>query len=437
MTDIKISQLPTTGTAGLTDQLETNTAGGVPSVHRTLAQIFALPTLTYPLMNYGGYQLDGATDYLDGNALTGIADSKVGSVVIVVRFANAASATERIIDSTGNAFGVLRTSGGGLQIIGENAATTAVLGVTTAAALLSAAGIYVIMASWDLAVPGSARLYINDVSSVTESTYTDDTIDYTVAEYSIGASATGTAKITGDVYSVWFDPTQRLEFNTESVRRKFADAQSIPIFLGSRGELPTGTPPILFLGYSDFNNWPRNRGLATTSFVENGTPGMVGTALYGQAHVVDGVARCAVRSTAVGNVTTGEDNLITYALPASAMPTRDTGVHVTAWGTTANNANAKTIKLYFGSQVILTNALTVSIAGLWRIEADVVSTGTDTQDYVSQLVTTGTAGVALNDIEIGTATQDDGAAITIKCTGEATATNDIVQEGMIVTRIGI
>ena len=145
------------------------------------------------------------------------------------------------------------------------------------------------------------------------------------------------------------------------------------------------------------------------------------------------LVKANVNTTAVGNVTTGEDDLITYTLPASAFSAAGKGVQITAWGTSANNANAKTLKLYFGTSAILTNALTVSIAGVWRIEANVFSTGVDAQDYVAQLVTTGTAGVALNDIEAGSLTQDDGATIAIKCTGDATATNDIVQEGQLVT----
>ena len=139
-----------------------------------------------------------------------------------------------------------------------------------------------------------------------------------------------------------------------------------------------------------------------------------------------------VNTTPVGNVGAGEDNLITYSLPTDALSAAGKGVHITAWGITANNANAKTLKLYFGS-VILTNSLTGSIAGFWRIEADVFSTGTDAQRYASQLVTTGAAGVALNDIESGTLTENDGAAITIKCTGEAVDNNDIIQQAQIVT----
>ena len=138
-----------------------------------------------------------------------------------------------------------------------------------------------------------------------------------------------------------------------------------------------------------------------------------------------------VDTTGVGNVGTGEDDLITFSMPLGTFSAAKKGVRITAWGITANNAATKQVKLFFGSLAILTTALTVSQAGVWRIVAEVISTGTDTQDYVSQLVQGG--ATTLLDAEQGTHTQDDGAAITIKCTGESdTATDDIRQEGMII-----
>ena len=139
-----------------------------------------------------------------------------------------------------------------------------------------------------------------------------------------------------------------------------------------------------------------------------------------------------VNTTAVGNVGAGTDDLITYSLPANAMTTATKGVRITAWGTTANNVNAKTVTLNFGGTAILTNALTASIAGVWRIEADVFSTGASAQDAIAQLVTTGTAGVALNDVEFTTMTETSTGAIVIKCTGTATDNDDIVQQGLLV-----
>jgi hypothetical protein len=62
----------------------------------------------------------------------------------------------------------------------------------------------------------------------------------------------------------------------------------------------------------------------------------------------------------------------------------------------------------------------------------VFSTGASAQTYISQLSTLGAASVALLDLEQGTATQTDTATITIKCTGAATADNDIIQKGILV-----
>ena len=245
---------------------------------------------TQPLMNYGGYGFDGAADYLDGNALTGIADGKLGTMVIHLRFANAATVTERILLSTGSQFGILRLSTGNLQVFGENTAGTLIMSLITDTTPCAAAGTYVIKSSWDLNTAGTGRVYVNDVTAMTSAaTYTNDTIDYTAAEYSIGASITGTDKVVGDIYSIWLDPTQRLDLDTTSVRRKFTDANNVPVFLGSNGELPTGTRPILFLAYDSDSRWALNRGSATTTFTINGGPGATVTALYGQQAPVSGV----------------------------------------------------------------------------------------------------------------------------------------------------
>lgn len=144
--------------------------------------------------------------------------------------------------------------------------------------------------------------------------------------------------------------------------------------------------------------------------------------------VMEGVAKANANVTAVGNVGTGEDDLITYSLPALSLLKVGSAVRIRAWGTTANNANAKTLRLYFGVAV-LTTSLTVSQAGFWEINAIVVKNGASTQDANASLIEfPGT----LHDIEQSAPNQTDTAAITIKCTGDATASNDIVQEGLLV-----
>lgn len=249
-----------------------------------LRVLAGLDTLTQPLMNYGGLNFNGSTTYLDTNALTGIADGKVGTIVFVVRFNGAAAATERLIYLTGGRFIVSRTSTGNIQVVGLNTGLTQILSRTTTDTPCAAAGTYVIALSWNLASAASYRIYVNNVASaVNAGTYTDDTIDYTSTEWAVGATTAGAEFFGGDMYAVWFDPTAWQELDTVSVRRKFSDANSVPQYLGRNGELPTGTAPILFLGYDSAAQWPVNRGSAqSTSFTQNGAIAAASTTLYGQ-----------------------------------------------------------------------------------------------------------------------------------------------------------
>lgn len=134
-------------------------------------------------------------------------------------------------------------------------------------------------------------------------------------------------------------------------------------------------------------------------------------------------------STAVGNVGAGTDDLITYAMPANTLTASGRGLRIRAWGTTANNANAKTVTLNWGSQVIMTQALTTSLAGTWRIDATVLRTGSSTQDVFAELLQLSTV---LDKHTLTAGTQTETGAITIKCTGTATTDNDIVNEGLLV-----
>lgn len=150
--------------------------------------------------------------------------------------------------------------------------------------------------------------------------------------------------------------------------------------------------------------------------------------------IIDKVAVANVNTTAVGNVGIGEDNLITYSLSANSLDAAGKGIRVTAWGTKANNGNAKTVKIYFGSTAMATLALATGIAGQWSAQAVIFSTGVDTQTYNATLQEHNTAfsNSILIDHGVSTSAQDDGAAIIIKCTGTGTSNNDIVQTGLLV-----
>ena len=158
------------------------------------------------------------------------------------------------------------------------------------------------------------------------------------------------------------------------------------------------------------------------------------------APTLSGVLTTSV--TAVGNVGTGEDDLITYSLPANSLASNGQTIRVHAWGTLAGNANTKILRFYFGTATGIAVTLipfataTALIAGQWMLEAIIVRTGSSTQSIIARFTQLSGAAADTRDLvldrNIVSATQTDTAAITVKCTGQATDDNDIVQSGMVV-----
>jgi len=237
----------------------------------------------WPLTDYGGAYFDGSNDYLTrGSGLTGASDGKKGALVAFVTFDTApASAIEYVLHGTGGAFIFRRDADGVFRIIAENSGGSTILNMATSTAYETADTVYCVMASWDLATPGSNQLYVNDVSDVVTTTFTNDTIDYTVADWAVGADVGGSNKITGNVLSVWFDPTGNLDFDTETNRRKFLDEQDNPTFVGGYGQLPTGSQPIVYLGMRGEASFETNLG-SGGDFTENGTMAAASVTFDGQ-----------------------------------------------------------------------------------------------------------------------------------------------------------
>lgn len=132
-----------------------------------------------------------------------------------------------------------------------------------------------------------------------------------------------------------------------------------------------------------------------------------------------------VGTTTVGNVGSGEDNLITYTLPANALIVTGRGVEYRAYGAISNDADAKTLKLYFGATAILTVTMPTSIAGHWEAHYVAYRTGSSAQKYAAtvDVVNTGTAAVTRYSSQ-GTTTETETATIAIKATCESVDNDD-------------
>lgn len=131
--------------------------------------------------------------------------------------------------------------------------------------------------------------------------------------------------------------------------------------------------------------------------------------------------------TSVGNVTTGEDDLMSYTLAANQLSAVTKGVYIPFFGYSANNANTKTVKPKLGGTTLATITLTPSIIDQWGGWIYVWKTGSSTQRVIGQYWHTLVTGV-LEVKPIGTAMAlTDTSTIIAKRTGEGVATNDIVE----------
>jgi hypothetical protein len=136
-------------------------------------------------------------------------------------------------------------------------------------------------------------------------------------------------------------------------------------------------------------------------------------------------------TTIVGNITTGEDDLMTFSLPANTLNADLKAVRVVGYGITANNANAKTLRLYLGTSLLITVNLTVSSAAIWWVEATIIRTGASaarvraTRAHAAYIAPGGTDS-----------TVSFASAQTIKFTGDATATDDVQQTLMLIEVLG-
>lgn len=149
-----------------------------------------------------------------------------------------------------------------------------------------------------------------------------------------------------------------------------------------------------------------------------------------------------VSDTAVGNVGSGEDTLITYTLPASAMSVLTNVVEIEAGGSFAASPDNKALKLYFGGTAIFSSGTLVAASGgRWKIKASIVRDSASTQTAFVEVTSGNTVLSAISGFPLfkSSPTETLTSSVVIKCTGEdlsAATDNAVVQDYMIVSYRG-
>ena len=137
-----------------------------------------------------GINFGGTNEYLDrGAGLTGASDGKKGLFSCWFKTSNAAQ--QRIIHSTGGGLDVFQDGGQTFRIDARTSGGTRMLRIHTAATIDDDAWHH-LLASWDMAV--DKFMYLDDALDLVSVTFNNDTIDYTVADWAIGAEVDTTNK---------------------------------------------------------------------------------------------------------------------------------------------------------------------------------------------------------------------------------------------------
>lgn len=152
--------------------------------------------------------------------------------------------------------------------------------------------------------------------------------------------------------------------------------------------------------------------------IENGKPGMA--AVVGGSRAWAGGTIKTIQSD-TGNVTTGEDDLHSYTIPANMLNADGQSIEVEAVVACAANGNNKQVKLKYGATTIADSGVIAQNGGSMVLRARITRTAAATQralgtvsasTYVAPLFTTPAETLS------GT--------VVLKLTGEGTDTNDLV-----------
>ena len=195
--------------------------------------------------------LNGTTQYLRRTSIVGIADGKQFSFSCVFNSdsTDAGFMFNMRTTSLFNSFAVRLNTNNCLTVSAQNAAGTTILSVSTENNSIVAGRNYIITVSCDLTDTSKRWLYLNgEAVSVTWTTYTNDTIDFTIPNYYVGLAVTPTSGIfNGRLGALWFN-TSYIDLSANI--SKFVSGTGInakPVDLGANGELPTGTSPLIYL----------------------------------------------------------------------------------------------------------------------------------------------------------------------------------------------
>lgn len=217
-----------------------------------------------------GADFDGVNDYFSrGGDLTGNADGKTISMSFWV-YLTSATAGKVYVAGTTTRF-TINFDDGRFSILGINPSASAVLNASFAVGNKPEYENTFLhfSISFDLSNPAKRHVYINDddaTSIISWDTYTNDNIEFTAADHSVGAIPNGSAKLKGRIAQLFLDYTYR-DLSIEANRRLFTNYDPEKGLIPAPGQAALN--PIIYMPMDDETELFVNQGTGG-NFVQNG-----------------------------------------------------------------------------------------------------------------------------------------------------------------------
>jgi hypothetical protein len=233
---------------------------------------------SYVFVSNATYFASATTNYMKRGAnLTGVSDSKKGTVSLWINFKSDTTSDSvwQCNEYASRGITLMRDSSK-VRLLGANAATTVILNVSSVQNYKSTNGWVHFALSWDLSSAGSFKGYTNGVAGFSvPATYVNDTIDYTLGEFTFGGDGQGFNRLDAELSEVWIKFGVNLDWSNAAVMAKFRDnATGKPVSLGVDGSLPGYTPDVYL--HNPYNTFQNNVGtggnFTVTGALTAGTP---------------------------------------------------------------------------------------------------------------------------------------------------------------------
>jgi len=131
-----------------------------------------------------------------------------------------------------------------------------------------------------------------------------------------------------------------------------------------------------------------------------------------------------------GTTLAAETTLASDTILGNTLNTNGTYLELEAWGSFANNANNKTLKLKFGSTVLYNTGAIRARNSSWHVKAIIARTGSATEKGNVEIISSDP--LVLDESINFSVSENLTTDLELFFTGQGTADNDILQEAMII-----